>query len=54
MANRGPQVGKGLPEPHDEVHNTHYSRNKGLGWSHSVFCNIRGKIIKVNRLLFRA
>ncbi|CAM9942014.1 unnamed protein product, partial [Laminaria digitata] len=30
------KVGRGLPEPHDEVHSMHYSRNKGLGWSHIV------------------
>ena len=43
-----PQVGKGREEPHDAVHDAHHSRNKGLGYSHIVYCNFRGKIIRVS------
>ncbi|CAM9611339.1 unnamed protein product [Laminaria digitata] len=41
------RVGKGQKEPHDAVHAAHHSRNKGLGYSHIVYCNFRGKIIRV-------
>eukprot|EP00904_Undaria_pinnatifida_P010875 jgi/Undpi1/6918/HiC_scaffold_21.g09393.m1 len=41
------RVAKGREKPHDAVHDAHHSRNKGLGYSHIVYCNFRGKIIRV-------
>lgn len=38
-------------EPHDAVHAANYSGNKGLGTSHIVYCNVRGKIIRVSKVL---
>ncbi|CAB1113471.1 unnamed protein product [Ectocarpus sp. CCAP 1310/34] len=45
------KVGKGQPEPHAPVHQANYSGNKGLGTSHIVYCNVRGKPIRVRRIL---
>ncbi|CAN0000888.1 unnamed protein product [Ectocarpus sp. 4 AP-2014] len=41
------RVGKGQSEPHDPVHADNYAGNKGLGISHIVYCNVRGKILRI-------
>jgi len=42
------QVGKGEEEPRAAVHAQNSSGNKGLGTSHIVYVNIRGKILRVS------
>ncbi|CAM9699359.1 unnamed protein product [Scytosiphon promiscuus] len=40
------KVGKGRPEPHDQVHQEKYSESKGLGTSHIICTNVRRKILR--------
>ncbi|CAN0032734.1 unnamed protein product [Pylaiella littoralis] len=35
---------------HTQVHNKHYSHNNGLGWSHIIYTNFRGMIIRVETI----
>lgn len=35
------------PDPTQEVNDKHYSANKGLGYSHQVYVDMRGRVLRV-------
>ncbi|CAN0356970.1 unnamed protein product, partial [Ectocarpus sp. 12 AP-2014] len=36
-----------MPNPTEAVNDLHYSKNKGLGYTHQIYCNVRGKMIRL-------
>lgn len=38
---------KGRKEADREVYSTHYSKKGGLGWSHMLYVDVKGKLLRV-------
>lgn len=45
------QMDNGRKGADEEVYSTHYSKKGGLGWSHIVYVDVRGKLLRVRILV---